>query len=40
MLTGKVATAAAAAVTAADMLPATAVALGAGAAVAAGIDWP
>ena len=38
MLTGKAATAAAD--TAADMLPATAVALGAGAAVAAGTDRP
>jgi hypothetical protein len=38
MLTGKAATAAAD--TAADMLPATAVALGAGAAVAAGTEWP
>jgi hypothetical protein len=44
MLTGEIATAAVAAatvaVTAADMLPATAVVLVAGAAVAAGIKWP
>ncbi len=44
MLTGEIATAAMAAATvavmAADMLPAVAVVLGAGAAVAAGIKWP
>jgi hypothetical protein len=44
MITGEIATAAVAAatvaVTVADMLPATAVVLGAGAAVAAGIKWP